>query len=193
MPEPRFDPPAPRSREELLAALAELADAIHAYLASFSPRDFTRPQGEAWSPAGHLRHLIKSVRPLAAGLRVPRVMLALRFGLAFGGSRSFEEVRRVYLAALGGGVQAGRFAPSPERADPPTAEHQASLLARWRATSGDLAAAAARWSDRALDRYRLPHPALGKLTAREMLFFTLYHNAHHARRVRERAAPAGAP
>ncbi len=35
------------------------------------------------------------------------------------------------------------------------------------------------WSEAALDRYRLPHPLLGKLTVREMLFFTLYHNAHH--------------
>ena len=36
-----------------------------------------------------------------------------------------------------------------------------------------------RWSERAMDRYRLPHPLLGQLTVREMLFFTLYHNVHH--------------
>jgi hypothetical protein len=30
-----------------------------------------------------------------------------------------------------------------------------------------------------LDNYILPHPLLGKITLREMLFFTIYHNEHH--------------
>ena len=43
-----------------------------------------------------------------------------------------------------------------------------------------------RWGERALDRFRLPHPALGQLTVREMLFFTLYHNLHHVLNVAAR-------
>ena len=35
------------------------------------------------------------------------------------------------------------------------------------------------WSEKDLDKYKLPHPLLGKLTVREMLFFTIYHNEHH--------------
>ena len=35
------------------------------------------------------------------------------------------------------------------------------------------------WDDVDLDRCRLPHPLLGKLTVREMMFFTLYHYEHH--------------
>ena len=35
------------------------------------------------------------------------------------------------------------------------------------------------WGELALDRYRLPHPLLGRLTVREMLLFTLYHSVHH--------------
>jgi len=34
-------------------------------------------------------------------------------------------------------------------------------------------------SEAALDKYILPHPLLGKLTLREMLYFTAYHVAHH--------------
>jgi len=30
-----------------------------------------------------------------------------------------------------------------------------------------------------LDKYIIPHPLLGKLTLREMLFFTIHHNEHH--------------
>ena len=29
----------------------------------------------------------------------------------------------------------------------------------------------------------MPDPALGQLTVREMLYFTLYHNLHHVRNV----------
>jgi hypothetical protein len=34
----------------------------------------------------------------------------------------------------------------------------------------------------------LPHPLLGKLTVREMLFFTLYHQRHHVAVVERRIA-----
>ena len=34
-------------------------------------------------------------------------------------------------------------------------------------------------SENQLDEYFLPHPIIGKLTIREMLFFTLYHLRHH--------------
>jgi hypothetical protein len=46
------------------------------------------------------------------------------------------------------------------------------------------------WSEIDLDRYRLPHPLLGKLTVREMLFFTLQHLAHHASKVEARLEAA---
>jgi hypothetical protein len=43
-----------------------------------------------------------------------------------------------------------------------------------------------KWPENDLDKYRLPHPLLGKLTLREMLFFTLYHNRHHMNNVQRR-------
>jgi hypothetical protein len=39
--------------------------------------------------------------------------------------------------------------------------------------------ALAGWSEAALDAACIPHPLLGKLTAREMAQFLLYHNLHH--------------
>ena len=68
---------------------------------------------------------------------------------------------------------------------PPEAR-RGKTLGRWRRAGGELRGAVGRWSEDQLDRYQLPHPAMGKMTVREVLFFTVYHNAHHARRVRER-------
>ena len=35
------------------------------------------------------------------------------------------------------------------------------------------------FSEKQLDTFILPHPLLGKLTLREMLYFTIYHAEHH--------------
>lgn len=55
-------------------------------------------------------------------------------------------------------------------------------------TFENLMSATGRWREWQLDRLRLPHPALGNLTVREMLFFTIYHHAHHVENVVRRMA-----
>jgi len=39
------------------------------------------------------------------------------------------------------------------------------------------------WSEEELNTIRLPHPILGKLTAKEMLSFTVYHLFHHMKTI----------
>lgn len=36
-----------------------------------------------------------------------------------------------------------------------------------------------KYSEQELDQTILPHPLLGKITLREMLYFTIYHVEHH--------------
>ena len=101
------------------------------------------------------------------------------FGRNSGPSRSFPVVRDVYRARLQTGATAGRFAPSVRPAPNDPGAWQAEVLASWRHAASALHSSVTGWKEPALDRYRLPHPLLGRLTVREMLFFTLYHNAHH--------------
>jgi hypothetical protein len=44
------------------------------------------------------------------------------------------------------------------------------------------------YSEEQLDQYILPHPLLGKLTIREMMYFTIYHAQHHTTIVRQTVA-----
>jgi hypothetical protein len=69
------------------------------------------------------------------------------------------------------------------------AEGQEKILCRLGATVRAVQSAFQRWPEPALDRYQLPHPLLGRLTVREMLAFSVYHHAHHLRRVAERSHP----
>jgi len=184
-----YDPGHPSTGPELREALGRLLAEGHAFLATLTTDEFFRTQGEHWSPADHVRHLRKSSTPVAAALRLPRLLLRVRFGTHDGASRSYDAIKTDYLARLAAGGQAGRFAPAPEpaAADPYTRRNE--ILTRWSAATLSLTNAARTWDEAALDRGQLPHPLLGPLTIREMLAFTVYHTEHHLRRVAERATP----
>jgi|CXWL01.1.fsa_nt_gi hypothetical protein len=186
-----FEVGEPASGPEVVTALETMLGAGERYLATLSTEVFLRPQGEKWSPGDHLRHLTKSTFPLERALGLPKLLLALRFGWASAPSRTFAETRAFYRERLGAGANAGRFAPSPR---PPGADPEArrrEIVAAWRSATTGLAARASGWSEKALDRYRLPHPLLGPLTTREMLFFTVFHGSHHLSSVARRAAEPG--
>jgi hypothetical protein len=190
--ERREPPPRPQVRDpatlpELLGELSALHQSSTAVWMHFDAASFYAPLGSAWSPADNVRHLIKSCRPVARALRVPKLLLLVPgAGVSLRGSRSYAEVRETYRRALAGGVQAGRFAPRPE---PPPLDPEAArgtLMAQRETVAAELHGALDGWSERALDRFRMPHPALGQLTVREMLHFTLYHNLHHVENVAAR-------
>ncbi|MEO8196722.1 MAG: DinB family protein [Thermoanaerobaculia bacterium] len=159
------------------------------YLEAIPAAEFAAAQGEKWSPADQVRHVTQSTSPLVPALGLPKFLLALRFGRKAGESRSFVTMRDFYRQTLRDtGATAGRFTPSsrPQPAD--LAAWQSEVLGAWRAAVAGIAARIPRWSESQLDRYLLPHPVLGKLTVREMLFFTVYHYAHHLDQVASRRA-----
>ncbi len=61
-----------------------------------------------------------------------------------------------------------------------TPANKDEVLGIWKKSSADLAAALGMWTEQELDEYQLPHPLIGNLTVREMLFFTIYHSLRHA-------------
>ncbi len=179
----------PYSRDELVAAFGDVHNEV-AELFRSVPREgfFQRPAEEVWSPAENLIHLIRSVKAVASGMRYPRLLLVVLFGAARKSSRRCGEMVEVYQGQLARGARAGgRYVPpsfEPADAEDAGRSRQRALVG-WERTGGVLVAALERWNESALDRYLMPHPLLGKLTVREMLFFTLYHDLHHAEIVRK--------
>ena len=176
----------PFTKPEILRDL----EAVRAWCAelwgSFEADEFFTPIGEAWSPADNVRHLIKSNRPVARALGLPRSALLLRFGFTLRPSRPYSKLRATYHGALASGLRAGDYAPTPLTPAQQSVEQRRQILSRWSESLSSLGAALQGWSEGSLDRLRLPHPGLGMLTVREMLFFTLYHNTHHVLGVAER-------
>ncbi len=169
----------PRTKADLQQALGTLSAGGLKFWLEMEPTRFASPFGEAWSPADNVRHLIKSTVPVTRALKLPGLVLRVLFGPGGGTSATYADLVERYDAVLAAGGKAGRFAPSPLRPPADLSSWQVRLVADCQAAVDALAGALGSWSETDLDRRRLPHPLLGKLTVREMLFFTLIHYDHH--------------
>lgn len=170
----------PQTLIQIIGELRRIDWESRAYWNRFSTADFFAPLApDAWSPGDHVRHLTKSIRPVTGALKLPKLAIRLMFGTPNRPSRSFAKVRDDYRAALVPGVTAGRFTPRPMDEKERTESTRQKLMARHSTAVENLEATVARWDEHGSDTCRVPHPLLGKLTVREMLFFTLYHTVHH--------------
>jgi hypothetical protein len=150
------------------------------HLDSFQEPAFVHSENGKWSPAQQLDHLVRSTAPVLLAFRLPTLLPSLLFGKAKQPSRTYEELKQVYLQHLQAGRKAsGRFIPAS------VAFHQKpALLKQLDQNISKLAKQVGTFTEGELDQYRLPHPILGKLTFREMLYFTLYHVQHHHTQLR---------
>lgn len=183
----------PATAADVAAELRRVHDESAGYWASYALEEFfRRPLPDVWAAAEHVRHLTKVVRAIARGFGMPRLLLGLRFGWSRRPSRSYTALRADYDGALARGGRAGRFAPSPIAPGAQGEPDRARIMQHHAQAVDGLRTVLARWPERALDRYRLPHPLLGKLTAREMAFFCLLHNVHHVHVAERRRREASA-
>jgi hypothetical protein len=176
---------SPQTQEQIIAACSQQESASLAYWNGFDTETFFRRIDSSWSPAETVRHLSKSIRPVVKALAMPRILLRLSFGKPRRISRSYDDLRTRYLELLAEGGQAGRFAPSP-RSETDLEAWRLAIMGEFARANSELRRNIARWRDGKLDYFQLPHPLLGKLTVREMLFFTLYHQRHHIAVVQRR-------
>jgi hypothetical protein len=168
----------PYTKQEISAALQTQFTAVYNFFAAIDEEQFLAAPPGVWSPAENLVHLIKSCAPVIMALNLPKTALRIRFGWVKHERRTLAQVRHTYVneALANGGKAGGPFLPEGVE---PIAGAQARILAKWQEKGTELQAALEKWSDKALHNYLLPHPLLGKMTVREILFFTLYHNLHH--------------
>ncbi len=128
-----------------------------------------------WTAAGHLDHLLRSTRPLNMALRLPLFAINMIVGKKNERpERNFEELVAKYKSKLAaGGTASGPYVP--KKID----FSKEKLKLKLNREVQRLNAAIDQWEEEKMSTYLLPHPLLGKLTVREMLFFTVHHTQHH--------------
>jgi hypothetical protein len=176
----------PFTKPELLKSFGSAHRAVSDYFASIAAEKFFDHSPAVWSPAENLVHLIKSVSPVARAMKLPRLLLFILFGAPQKPSKRFVQIKEEYRQELAKGARATRkYIPVVEKRPPDFDHAQRGILRKWDETSKGLLDVLQGWNEERLDKYFLPHPILGKLTIREMLFFTLYHDLHHVNNVRK--------
>lgn len=163
------------SRTEIITGLTKNIDAFNHYISGLNKSQFESSPAGKWSPGQNLDHLIRSIKPLVLAYGLPKFMLKWKFGKANRQSKSFEALVEKYKLKLSvGGAASGRFLPQSV-----TFDQKQKLIGKYDQLKNRLLKKINHWKERELDDYILPHPLLGKLTLREMLFFTIFHNEHH--------------
>lgn len=157
------------------AAFRETAEAVSA----MDEQDFLASKAPKWSAADIFDHLIRSAKPVASGLKMPKIVFK-NFGTPNRPSRTFDGLAKRYQERLAeGGRSSGPYNPQEG-----TVYNKADMLKRWNEIGEKMERRIERhWADEKMDNYLVPHPLLGKLTIREILSFTIYHTHHHLKQI----------
>jgi len=162
-------------KASIIEGLSAAVDDVNNYLKGLSKEEFEFAPPEKWNAGQQLDHLIRSIKPLNLAYALPSFVLKMKFGLANRPSKTYTGLVEKYESKLAeGGKASGRFIPEP-------VPHEAKekLCSLYKKEKEKLNSKVDRIEEATLDKYILPHPLLGKLTLREMLFFTIHHNRHH--------------
>jgi hypothetical protein len=144
-------------------------------VSAMSEANFTFSLAGKWIAGQQLEHIYKSVAPLTMALGLPKFILRWRIGKANRPSTDYDGLVAKYNAALDkGGVAPSKFVP---REVP--YEQKEKLVSVLKQNIEKCITNINKYSEQDLDYYILPHPLIGKLTVREMLYFTIHHCEHH--------------
>lgn len=133
--------------------------------------------GNKWSAAENVQHMIISTRMTTLAYRLPVFIVRLIGGRPNRPSRSYEELKAKYYSKLAaGGKASGVFVPKPIKIK----YGKQKLVRNWeKATANYLNALSRNRTEEDLDNYLAKHPLLGRITLRELCYFTIFHTEHH--------------
>lgn len=157
-------------------------EAFIRFVVAQTEHQFVNTPNGKWSVGQNVEHLIRSLAPVNQALLLPGFVLRILFGKPNRKPRTYQElVDRYHQKLAAGGRASGRFVPPSI-----VWNDRDKKIATLNHEKEKMIARLGSWSESKLDTCLLPHPLLGKLTLREMLFFSVYHIEHHKKLLEER-------
>lgn len=164
------------TRESLIEKFDENHQAVIAYISELSEAAFLYSNQGKWTAGQQLGHLYLCLKPIAQAL-ASKAYILQKFGRIDRPAMTYEQIVDRYKAALDkGGKAPDLFLPEPVDAagKPGLTAGLSALLQTIRQLLGS-------YAEEELDTLVLPHPLLGKLTIRELMYLMTYHATHHHR------------
>jgi hypothetical protein len=163
------------NKQQITEQLQKNHQAFTDYIGSLREDDFLFTLNDKWTPGQQAEHILRSIKPVKLAFTLPKFLLKLFFGKANRPSRTYDQLLEKYKQKLAaGGRASGRFIPKPV-----AFEAKKKICNEILAVNTALCKKVNNCTEEELENYILPHPLLGKLTLREMLYFNILHAEHH--------------
>ncbi len=164
----------PTDLAQLAAAVDQSYADIQTQIEAVNDTQFHQRKQEKWSVGENVDHLVRSTMGIASILGRDKTFFQ-QFGAPDRPSFSYPDISAQYFSLI-----QGRTAPANVTPDAANPTSQAALRESWATIRTKIKERlAANWTEEELDQHLLPHPAFGKLTMREILYFVIFHNYHH--------------
>ena len=173
------------NKPELSHSLQENHKHFLQYIDSLTESEFLQSTNGKWTAGQQLEHILKSIKTIAK-IFGQKTVIETQFGRIQRPTLSYETLIAQYQDLLDKGGKA------PERYLPSTVgfDQKTDLIT---AVESKLAATIQyldNYTESEMDTLTLPHPILGILSLREMLYLITYHVTHHHKQVQKHLAAA---
>lgn len=128
-----------------------------------------------WSVCQNVQHITIALLRVSNFLALPKFRIKSDYGLSERVSTNSESMFKLFRNSLEKGV-------NTTEAFMPEANLETSfkeLVKQGNDRLGMFISNLKNWSEEELEMYNCPHPVFGKMTVREILYFTIYHAQHH--------------
>lgn len=162
-------------RQEITSLLLANYSSFINYINTLTEDEFLyRHQGK-WSAGQQLSHIVLCIKPIVMVFSMDNAEIEQRFGKRGKIDMGYEPLVEITLQKLKEGGKA------PERFLPETVslDQKAVLTATLLEMIHELNTKINTFSDDTLDTLLIPHPLLGNVTLREMLYNVIHHVKHH--------------
>lgn len=168
-----------QEKSEIIDAFYIKWSEIEELIKSVSHEQFVmKNDPEVWSIAEEFDHVLKSASAVSSAMKVSPLILRWKFGKPNRNLRTYDEAYNRYFQKLKQ-VNGRPVAPSTFISEKGQEFDKGDMLNHWNSTLKKFENRINKWSDKNLNRILLPHPLLGKMMVREMLYFTHFHTEHH--------------
>ncbi|MFN8286177.1 MAG: DinB family protein [Chitinophagales bacterium] len=151
-----------------------------AFIKTLNDEQFALSANNKWTPGQQLEHIYKCNQPLAF-LFANKAIIESKFGKIERARWSQAEVREKYTAALAtGGKAPERFVPAEV-----SISQKEELLQKTVGDVNSIVALLANFTEEEIDNLAIPHPLLGNMSIREMMYLMTDHATHHLEKTKE--------
>lgn len=166
----------------IISSTESIVEEIMRVCKSMNNDEFFYQKDGKWSPAENIEHLRLVFKKSWQGLFVPKFISKRIFGKPHHSSVPYEQLEEKYQDQLKNGAKATKEY-IPLLSNNKLTKEQ--LLERFEnAVTKYLNEVRYYWEEENADHYQFPHPILGNITARELMYFNIFHCWHHFRTLR---------